>query len=151
MTEATDLGRLMKGVIPYLTIAGADDAIAFYQRAFGAIQHGETARGQAGRVLNAGLEINGGMIMIADHVPDMDEGTAKAGQGIMMQIVTHEGQAFWDRAIGAGCVVIAPFELQFWGDTWGRFNDPFGIGWAVNQPSAENLAIANAMSKGDAA
>lgn len=145
MPEASDYNRLMRGVIPYLTIDGVDDAIAFYQRALGAILHGEVTRApDSGKVLNALIEINGGAVMLVDYFPDMPEGPAKAGQGFMMQIVSHEGQAFWDLAIASGCTVTAPFETQFWGDTWGMFNDPFGIGWAVNQPGADNIAKAAA-------
>jgi PhnB protein len=148
MTIESDYTRLMRGVIPYLTIDGVDAATAFYQKAMGAILHGNVTRApDSGKVLNALLEINGGAVMLVDYFADMPEGPAKADQGFMMQIVTHDGQAFWDRAIAAGCKIVAPFETQFWGDTWGRFNDPFGIGWAVNQPGAENIAKAESGSQ----
>jgi PhnB protein len=143
MSDTLRAERLMHGVIPYLTIDGADAAIAFYQKALGAVIFGDITRGgDSGKVMNASLEINGGILMLNDHFPDMGEPPAKGGLGYMMQIVTDDGQAFWDRAIAAGCTVVAPFERQFWGDTWGRFSDPFGIDWAVNQPSAENQAKA---------
>lgn len=139
MADSSNADRLMKGVIPYLTIDGVDAAIAFYQKALGAKVFGEVVRGDdSGKVMNASLEINGGILMLNDHFPDMGEPPAKGGMGYMMQIVTRDGQAFWDRAIAAGCTIIAPFETQFWGDRWGRFSDPFGIDWAVNEPSAEN-------------
>jgi PhnB protein len=146
MSDTSRAARLMQGVIPYLTIDGADAAIAFYQKALGAVVFGEIVRGgDSGKVMNASLEINGGIMMLNDHFPDMGEPPAKGQMGYMMQIVTHDGQAFWDRAIAAGCTVVAPFETQFWGDTWGRFSDPFGIDWAVNQPSSENQEKANAL------
>jgi PhnB protein len=139
MSNSSKADRLMQGVIPYLTIDGADAAIAFYQKALGAVIFGEIARGgDSGKVINASLEINGGLIMINDHFPEMGEPPAKGRMGYMMQIVTHNGLAFWDRAIAMGCEIITPFETQFWGDTWGRFVDPFGIDWAVNQPSSGN-------------
>ncbi|MCU0881296.1 MAG: glyoxalase/bleomycin resistance/extradiol dioxygenase family protein [Hyphomonadaceae bacterium] len=135
----SDYERLMRGVIPYLTIDGVDEAIAFYQTALGAVLHGGVTRApESGKVLNALLEINGGAIMLADVFDGMPDLPAKAGHGFMMQIVSHDGQAFWDRAIAGGCTIVTPFEPQFWGDTWGQFNDPFGIGWAVNQPSQTN-------------
>jgi PhnB protein len=146
MSDTSRAERLMQGVIPYLTIDGADAAIAFYQRALSAVVFGDITRGDdSGKVMNASLEINGGILMLNDHFPDMGEPPAKGRMGYMMQIVTHDGQAFWDRAIAAGCTVIAPFERQFWGDTWGRFSDPFGIDWAVNQPSTENQEKASAL------
>ncbi len=148
MAEPVDFGRLMKGVIPYLTCESADDAIAFYEKAFGAIQHGPSSRDPAGKVLNATLEINEGIIMLVDHFPEMGGTPAAGGAGFMMQIVTHEGAAFWDRAIGAGCKIVSPFEPQFWGDTWGLLKDPFGVEWGVNQPSPANMAQAEAMKEG---
>ena len=138
MTEASKADRLMQGVIPYLAIDGADAAITFYKQAFGAIQHGDSVRGENGKILNAGLEINGGMIMLSDHFPEHGHTPAKGGQGIGMQIVTLDGQAFWDRAVAAGCTVRMPFEVAFWGDKFGEMSDPFGIFWAVNEPSAAN-------------
>jgi PhnB protein len=139
MSDVSNADRLMQGVIPYLTIDGADAAIAFYQKALGAKVFGDIVRGgDSGKVMNASLEINSGILMLNDHFPEMGEPPAKGRMGYMLQIVTKDGQAFWDRAIAAGCEVIAPFETQFWGDTWGRFSDPFGIDWAINQPSTEN-------------
>jgi PhnB protein len=140
MDEARTQTGLMAGVIPYLTIDGADAAIAFYQKALGATLFGDIVRGDdSGKVMNASLEINGGILMLNDHFPEMGEPPAKGRMGYMMQIVSTDGQALWDRAIQAGCEIIAPFETQFWGDTWGRFLDPFGIDWAINQPSHSNL------------
>jgi PhnB protein len=48
-----------------------------------------------------------------------------------------DGRALWDRAVAAGCRVIAPDDRQFWGDDWGLLEDPFGIKWAVLQPAAQ--------------
>ena len=45
MSETSRSDRLMQGVIPYLTIDGADAAIAFYQKALGAVIFGEIVRG----------------------------------------------------------------------------------------------------------
>ena len=70
MTDQPDTGRLYAGVIPYVSVEGAKAAIAFYKEAFGAIQHGEAVCDERGRVMNASLEINGGMVMIMDR---MDE------------------------------------------------------------------------------
>lgn len=60
----TPKSRLMQGVIPYIAVASADDAIVFYERAFGAVVRGEITRGPDGRVMNVSLEINGGALML---------------------------------------------------------------------------------------
>jgi PhnB protein len=143
MTQTSRADCLMQGVIPYLCIDGADAAIEFYQKALDAKVFGDIVRGDdSGKIMNASLEINGGILMLNDHFPEMGEPPAKGKMGYMMQIVTLDGQALWDRAIAAGGEIIAPFETQFWGDKWGRFMDPFGIDWAINQPSQANQAKA---------
>ncbi|MEN9856782.1 MAG: hypothetical protein RL186_1193 [Pseudomonadota bacterium] len=143
MTENVDFGQLMRGVIPYLTIKGADAAMAFYMKAFGAQMRGQVTRApDSGKILNVALEINGGAIMLVDYFDDRPDGPAAANNGYLMQIVTPDGQAFWDRAIAAGCTIVAPFEVQFWGDTWGQCVDPFGVSWAINQPCAHNQELA---------
>lgn len=48
-----------------------------------------------------------------------------------------DGHAWWDRAVAAGCTVLAPYERQFWGDDWGLLQDPFGLAWAILQPAAQ--------------
>ncbi|MEQ1619263.1 MAG: glyoxalase/bleomycin resistance/extradiol dioxygenase family protein [Terricaulis sp.] len=135
--------RLMQGVIPYLAIDGAQDAIAFYRKAFGALMHGDVAlMPGTERVANASLVINGGVLMLSDVFPDMGQPAAKGGHGFTMQLVVEDGDVWWNRAVEAGCEIVTPFAKQFWGDRYGQLRDPFGIDWAMNEPSAENRAKA---------
>jgi PhnB protein len=136
MTEPHNETWLMKGVIPYLGLEDADAAIVFYQRAFGAKVQGEVVRDDAGRVMNAGLEIYGGVLMLMHHMPELKEPPAKGSHNQTLQLVVSDGQGWWDRAVAAGCAATMPFERQFWGDRYGRLTDPFGMHWAINEPSA---------------
>ena len=132
-------GRLMQGVIPYLAIDGAQNAIAFYRKAFGALMQGDVAlMPGTERVAHASLVINGGVMMLSDTFPDMGQPAAKGGHGFTMQLVVLDGDLWWGRAVAAGCEVTTPFAKQFWGDRYGALRDPFGIEWAINEPSAEN-------------
>ncbi len=135
--------RLMQGVIPYLAIDGASDAIAFYRRAFSALMHGDVAlMPGTSRVANASLVINGGVLMLSDAFPEMGQPAAKGGHGFTMQLVVDDGDLWWNRAVEAGCEIVTPFARQFWGDRYGQLRDPFGVDWAINEPSAENREIA---------
>lgn len=135
MTDQPDMDRLMMGVIPYLAIDGCEKAIAFYQKAFGATLLGEAMKDESGTVMNATLAINGGTVMLMDTMPDIgEEGMAATARGMTMQIVTRDGDLWWNRAVAAGCTVTKPFEMEFWGDRYGRLMDPFGIAWAVDEP-----------------
>ncbi|WP_206929256.1 VOC family protein [Roseococcus thiosulfatophilus] len=121
--------RLMQGVIPYLAMAGrAAEACEFYARAFAAdrIERLPMPDGAPG-LMHAQLVINGGTLMMTDH----GGGTAPSYGFGHLQLVVADGRAWWDRAVAAGCAVLAPYEQQFWGDDWGLLEDPFGIKWAV--------------------
>ena len=37
----------------------------------------------------------------------------------------------FSRAIAANCQVTMPLSNMFWGDRYGKFNDPFGHSWGV--------------------
>jgi PhnB protein len=141
MSDPTE--HLMHGVIPYLTFDDATAAIAFYRRAFGALMYGDAAlMPGTDRVANASLVINGGVMMLSDTFPNMGHPAAKGGRGFTMQLVVEDGDLWWSRAVEAGCEIVTPFAKQFWGDRYGQLRDPFGVDWAINEPSAENRAKA---------
>lgn len=130
--------RVMQGVIPYLAMHGSAGAAAdFYARAFGAIDLGRMPLEDApGQFMHVQVEINGGALMMSDF--DMSSAVAlpplPSGH---LQLVLADGQTWWDRAIAAGCTIVAPYERQFWGDNWGLLQDPFGIKWSIMQPGPQ--------------
>jgi PhnB protein len=139
--------RIMQGVIPYLAIDGASKAIEFYRQAFEAKLLGDvTPMPGDTRIANATLVIHGGVMMLSDHFPEQGQPAAKGGQGFTMTLVVDDGDLWWSRAVAAGCEVTTPFAKQFWGDRYGALRDPFGIDWAINEPSAENRAKARSLS-----
>ncbi len=130
----------MRGPMPYLVLDKAMDAVAFYERAFGAEVVGEPAVDDKGQVMNVMVRINDGILMMNDYMPEMGPKPSMSGPACTMQLVVDDGQAWWDRAVAAGCEVSMPFAKQFWGDTYGRLTDPFGWDWAILEPSAESRA-----------
>ncbi len=125
---------LTRGVIPYIQVEGAVAAIAFYAKAFGAREISRTGGGESGKIMNAQLEINGGLLMVMDAMPE--HGFAlQPSHSYSMQLMVPDGQAWFDRAVEAGCVVTTPFQKMFWGDLWGGVIDPFGVRWGFDQPA----------------
>jgi PhnB protein len=127
----------MRGVIPYLSLDGrASEAVEFYARAFGAREQGRFVDEEnPGRLMHIQIEINGGCLMMTDcRAPGETE--PPRPQGFHLQLVVPDGDAWWSRALGAGCTIVMPFERQFWGDRWGMVRDPFGIDWAIDEPAA---------------
>lgn len=125
----------MRGVIPYLGLGDrAAEAVDFYIRAFGGRDCGRVADEEnPGRLMHAQIEINGGMLMLTGCRAEGEEDAPP--RGFHLQIVTHEADQWWERALAEGCKVRMPLEQQFWGDRWGMVEDPFGILWAVNEPA----------------
>jgi len=121
----------MQGVIPYLSMAGrAAEACDFYGKAFGATEMGRMPMpDDAARLMHAQVGINGGVLMMTDHMGDTPPST-RFGH---LQLVVDDGRTWWDRAIAAGCTELMPFARQEWGDDWGLVEDPFGIKWGILQ------------------
>ena len=126
------------GVIAHLSSKDAGKAIEFYKKAFGAEEHGERMLMDDGkRVMHSELKINGGFLMIADAMPEYGYPWVEP-QGVTLNLIGEDARAIWDRAIDAGCEVVMPLEVAFWGDLYGVMKDPFGHAWAVVGPAPKN-------------
>jgi PhnB protein len=121
-----------RGVIPYIQVVGAASAVDFYKAAFGAVERSRTP-GQDGKLMNAQLEINGGLLMVMDAMPEHGF-PHQPSHSYTMQLIVPDGQGWFDRAVAAGCTVSSPIQKMFWGDLWGSVTDPFGVHWGVDQP-----------------
>jgi PhnB protein len=128
--------RVMQGVIPSLAFPGLAGAAAdFYINAFGGKDLGRMPSDDApGRFMHIQVEINGGALMLSDGMGDNQSAPQLNGH---LQLVLHDGQTWWDRAVAAGCTAVIPYGRQFWGDDWGLLLDPFGIRWAIMQPGPQ--------------
>lgn len=127
---------VMRGPIAYLGLDGrAKEAADFYARAFGATPLGEFPDAEnPGRMMHVQVEINGGALMMTDCVAPWEQAGARP-RGINLMLVVEDGDAWWNRAVEAGCEVVMPFEKMFWGDRWGMLRDPFGIEWSIDEPA----------------
>lgn len=131
-----ELPEGMQGVTPHLVCEGAADALDFYSRAFGAE---ELVRlpGPDGRLLHAAMRINGCGVMLVDAFPEHGSPGPKAlgGTPVTINLFVPDADAWADRAVAAGCSVVMPVDLQFWGDRYGIVQDPFGHLWAIATPA----------------
>ena len=120
------------GLTPYINIDGVSDAIAFYQRAFGAIERSRNGAGDGPRIMHAHIEINGAPLFMSDFFPEHGFPPVPA-QGFNLHLQVDDAQAWYDRAVAAGCTVLMPLKEEFWGDIYSQLKDPFGITWAIGQ------------------
>ncbi len=122
----------MHTVTPHLICAGAADAVEFYKKAFGAE---ELLRlpGSEGKLLHACIRIGDSALMLADEFPEWGSVGPKSLEGspVTIHLQVEDVDGFVARAVAAGAKLTMPIDDMFWGDRYGRLEDPFGHHWAV--------------------
>jgi PhnB protein len=84
------------------------------------------------RIMHAHLLLNGGSLMLADDWPEMRGGVASAPPAsVTLHLQVDDADAWFARAIAAGATATMPPQDMFWGDRYGRLQDPFGHTWAI--------------------
>lgn len=139
----------MTAITPHLVCRGAADAIAFYVKAFGAI---ERARLPApdGKLMHALITIGDAPLMLVDEFPDYGclGPLALKGSPVTIHLYVTDVDATVARAVEAGAKVTMPVADMFWGDRYGQLEDPFGHRWSVathtRDLSPEEIAAAAA-------
>ena len=124
--------RSVSPVSPHLVVAGAAEAIKFYEKAFGA-QQLVKLEGPDGKLMHACLSINGSTVMLVDENPQWKALGPKALGGSPVTIHLHvtDADKVAAQAVAAGAKVIMPVADMFWGDRYGLIEDPFGHQWSI--------------------
>ncbi len=119
-------------VTAYLIVQGAADAIAFYEKAFGAKELFRLAA-PGGKVGHAEIQIGDTRVMLADEYPEMGAKAPGAfgGSPVNMLIYTADADAMFAQAIAAGAKELRPMADQYYGDRMGTLADPFGHQWTI--------------------
>jgi uncharacterized glyoxalase superfamily protein PhnB len=121
-------------ITPSLFVSGAERAIDFYKKAFGAE---ERMRFPApdGTIMHAELLIGDSIVMLADEMPDQGGRGPKSigGTPVSFFVYRENVDAAWKQAVDAGATEIMPLADQFWGDRTGCLEDPFGHRWWLAQ------------------
>jgi len=122
----------MHSVTPHLVCAGAANAIEFYKKAFGAEEQARLP-GPDGRIMHAAVKIGDSTLMLVDEMPEWGALGPKAlkGSPVTIHLYVDDADKFVERAAKAGAKVTMPVAEQFWGDRYGKLEDPFGHHWSV--------------------
>lgn len=142
----------MQPTNPYLTVKGAADAIAFYQKAFGARENTRMAARDGKRLMHAELSINGGTVMLADEFSDHGGPDAPSvAKPAPVAVAIHyakpaEVDATFRRAVEAGCKSAMEPQDTFWEARFAMLSDPFGHRWMLNAPLPKKKAPAKKKS-----
>jgi len=126
--------------IPHLAVSDAHAAIAFYEKAFGAVLEEKHAAQDGQRLMHARLKLGTGVLMLHDEFPEFgDHGGSKAptrlgGVSCTLHMDFVDSDAAWDQALAAGATVLMPLDNQFWGMRYGQLKDHFGHVWSIGGP-----------------
>jgi PhnB protein len=127
------------GVIAYLSVAGGEAALAFYEKAFGGEVTYKQLVPDGKRVMHARVAINGGLIMLSDDFPEYSGGISQAPSpdhptGVVLHMTVTDCDAVFNQAVAAGASPTMPPADMFWGDRYARVRDPFGHTWSIGAP-----------------
>src|SRR3984893_2182960 len=117
-------------ITPYLRVRSAEQALAFYKKAFGAKEKSRMA-GPDGRVMHAEMQVFNTVMMLSDEFPGRGALSPESlkGSPVGLFVYTRDVDGAITRAVGAGAAVTMPAQDMFWGDRFGTIRDPFGHDW----------------------
>lgn len=114
-------------------------AIEFYKKAFGAVEIYRMTAPDNPKIMHAELRIAGAKIYLADEFPEWGVFGPKKFGGSAVTISLHvdkDADAVFSAAVEAGATVKMPIADMFWGDRFGKLDDPFGHSWSVSHTVA---------------
>lgn len=117
---------------PYLAVADARGALAFYAEAFGAVPRGEPYVMADGRIGHAELSVGGAVLMLADEFPEMGllGPRERGGVSQSLHLEVPDADAVVARALAAGATLEREVADAPYGRT-GVVLDPAGHRWMV--------------------
>lgn len=122
----------------HATVHDAKAAIAFYVKAFGAVELFRLVE-PAGRVGHAEVRIGDSVLMLNDEYPDFGAKSPATvgGSPVAFHIQVPDVDAAVDRAVKAGATVVRPVQDEFYGDRMGMVACPFGYRWSLATPKEQ--------------
>ena len=113
-----------QSIAPYLVARGAEQAIAFYVKAFAAIEDFRMTDPGDGRIGHAELLIGGSRIMLSDEYPDFEAVSPDTlgGTPVTLHLSTGTVDADVERAVAAGALLLRGPADQSFGERSATFS-----------------------------
>ncbi|MBO0827350.1 MAG: VOC family protein [Streptosporangiales bacterium] len=126
----------MTTLTPYLTVDDAASAIAFYGKAFGAVERTRHPMDD-GRLGHAELLVDGAALMLSDEYPEVGARSPRSLGGATSAIVltVDDVDAVYTRAVDAGATADRPPSDAGYGRR-GWLVDPYGHRWCLSSPAS---------------
>jgi len=138
MSQVTPVPEGFHAVTPHVTVSPCAEAIAFYAKAFGAVEISRMP-GPGGLIMHSMIRIGDSMMMLNDQMDgcDMPGGPVfraprnAASMNTVLHIYTATPDKLFNDAVAAGAKAMMPLSEMPWGDRYGMVVDPFGVVWSI--------------------
>ncbi len=136
MSDVKPIPDGYEGVIPYMVVENASDAIDFYKKAFGAKETARVPAPDGDKLMHAEIKIGNSFIFLCDDFPEWSGKSrtpqAFGGSPIDIHLYVADIDKIVNQAREAGAKVTMEPKDMFWGDRHGRVVDPYGHGWSFS-------------------
>lgn len=119
-------------IVPHLICRDAAAAIEFYKRAFGATEIMRLPTPD-GKLMHASVRIGNTMVMLVDEMPQWGALSPQSlgNSPVTLHMSVPDVDAVYKRAIESGAKSKMEVADMFWGDRYGKVEDPFGHHWSI--------------------
>ncbi|MFO1125673.1 MAG: VOC family protein [Methylocystis sp.] len=119
----------------YFIVKNADQAIAFYEKAFGAEEIFRLTDPSDGRIGHAELRFGETIAMLADEYPDFGalSPDSVGGSPVTFHLATDSTDDMLTRALAAGATLLRAPADQSFGERNAQVLDPYGHRWTFSQ------------------
>ncbi|HEV7700764.1 MAG TPA: VOC family protein [Pyrinomonadaceae bacterium] len=132
----------MDQFIPHVVVSDGLAALEFYKTVFGGTDGDNMMAPDGKRLLHGEVVVDGCKLFVSDEFDASEGGSLRTprsldGTSVRITMAVNDADAVVARAEAAGAEVIMAVQDMFWGARYGRFVDPFGHEWGINQQVAE--------------
>jgi PhnB protein len=116
-------------VTPQLVLRNCSEALAFFAKAFGAVETSRSPDPSSKKIWHASFKIGDSTFYCNDEFPEMDARARPAS----FWIYGEDIDARFKRAVDSGAKATMEPTDGFWGDRFGIVVDPYGNQWTLAQ------------------
>lgn len=133
MPDVKPIPEGFNSVSVYLIVPNSVEALEFYQKALGAETLARMPGPDGKSTMHAEMRIGNSTVMLSDENPQWDMKSPKTlgGSPCSLHLYVNDTDAFFNRAVEAGCEVKMPPMDAFWGDRYAKVADPYGHQWGI--------------------
>jgi len=139
--------------IPHLIVKNGLAALEFYKTVFGGSEGDKMMAPDGTRLMHGEVILDGHKLFVSDEFAESEGGTCKSpetlgGTDVRITLQVDDADLIFERAVAAGARINMPPQDMFWGARYGKFVDPFGHEWGINQQLREQSS-AETQAKAD--